>query len=195
MNEIDHHRRRQKQCKCSVPMVLGVIGIYGILGVLIGIAAGGYPVSSQMNVMTKVMKKMDIQMDEGSGAIKNFGITMKDKFPSNQMEVFIKQIVGIVDDTKHISARTQYLLNNVKGESLGSLMDRINIILKTTTKDDLMNIKQHIMGIMEHADDIVKNISPTNVANLIAAVASLNISNVNNVLANAAKIHELKIQF
>lgn len=173
---------------------VGLAFVAAIMGMFIALLAGGLQTTVVMDHMKRGMDDMNSQMKMGADAAAKFVTSLKGKFPVNQPEVTTRQMLGIVENAHKISARVQYLLENVQPAAIGLTVQNINKILGALTPDDVETIKQKILSITAHIDADIASIPADKVAALITTISKLDSEKINILIDNISKLHEIKIQ-
>ena len=173
---------------------IGLAAVLAIMGMLAGIMGGGVKTMSQMDSMKRGMDDMNGQMTKSSDAVSDFVIQLKGKFPSNQPEVTTRQILGIIENAHQIAARTQYLMNHVEPEDIGSLLKNVNKVLGAVSPQDLDTLKTQALQIIQHVDALVTQIDPTTISNALQMISSLDSTKINSLIGMVGALHEIKIQ-
>lgn len=161
------------------------------MGICIALLAGGYGTVQTMNVMRDGMGDMNSKMSQGTDAVAGVVAQLKSKFPANQLEVSTRQVLGTLENGNKISARVNYLLQNIDENAVRSL----NGIVSSLTAQDVDTLKAHALGTLAKVNQIVADIDATKVAGLIDTVAGLDSKQINALISVVAKLHEIKINF
>lgn len=165
---------------------IGIIMVFniGMFAMFIVLLAGGINTTSVMNGMTKTMYSMDGKIPD----INEF----LNKLPPKEKDLIKKQVMGILSDVKKISERTVFLLNNVKSESVGKIVNQVGNVMESVSAHEIKNVKLHLMSIVERIDTIVSSLPAETINEIATNLSKLDTGKINNLVGEVAKIHEIK---
>jgi len=163
----------------------------GMLIMFIVLLAGGINTTTVMNGMEKKMNSMDSKIPD----IDALTLQLKSQFPSDQAEVTVRQVLGIISNLKKISERTSFLLGNVESESIGKIVNQVSKVVGSVSQHEIKNIKLHLMSIVERVDTIVSSLPAETINELVSSLSKLDTNKINNLVGEVAKIHEIKVKF
>jgi len=140
---------------------------------------------------TTIMNRMDSQMSEMTGQMKQVGETgaslalqLKDKFPANQPEISLKQVLGIISNGQQISNHLNELIGKVDEGSVKHTTE----LIKSIRPDDINNV-------ISSVTTLVKNIDAEKINNVLTAVGTVKIDALNTLLKRITEIHKAEINF
>ena len=161
-----------------------------IIGMIAGIMGGGIPVYNNMNEMKQGLNYMKGVMEQATGYGTYAFSSLKDKFPTNQIEVSTRQLIGAIENGHKISARSEYLLSHVHPESISKAFDLIGAV----TPEDVVEIKTRVKSILKHTDDMLAAVPADKLVSFITTIAGIDSVKLNTLIDNMSKLHEIKIQ-
>lgn len=170
------------------------IGVWVSAAMQIVLVAGGYGSMQTVNVMRDGLGDMNskmTKMTQPADAMTDFVNRLTSKFPANQAEVSTRQILGALENGNKITARINYLLQNIDETSIRSL----NGIMASLSADDVNTIKANALNIITRVEQIVSNIEPAKISTVLQTIGQLDSQQFNALLKNLAGVHELKINF
>jgi hypothetical protein len=192
MDGYKHRKRCPSLGRCISITTLALL--IAITTMFIILLAGGLETKGTMDIMKSVMNKMYGQIkdtvDSGSGVAN----LLKEKFPANQPEVSLRQIIGTLENANKISARSEYLLNSVEPEAFGTTVKNINKIIGTVSTEDINAISKHALSIVSQVDNILSQVKPEKVDKLLDVIGKIDTVALNALIAMVTNVHEIKIQ-
>lgn len=167
-----------------------------IVGLQIAMVVGGYT-----NVFSLRADVSDL--NEKFARIENVFTSATKKLPANQVELFVHQAVGILENTHQLSARFKFLIDKMEPSTSMAMLNDIKTI--TDRLGGVLRDEGDIMHMVRTGNKMFENVTGAQVAELMGGLNAFgkkfNIDMLNEMIEVTKRVekklealHEIKIQ-
>lgn len=167
-----------------------MIAALATMGLVIGLVAGGYGAQQSMTRMEGKMDDMAKPLNDMSSSGGKFAEDLKNKFPVNQPEITVKQILATIANGKSISDRANELVHNVDDASVEHVMT----LAKSIDPAEVHALLGKTQEIMTSANTLLQTVDAQKVNAVLTTFGNVKIEEINTLLKKVTELHEIKVQ-
>lgn len=160
------------------------------MAMFIAVLAGGLKTTGIMTRMDSQMSEMTGQMKDLTSSGGKFAEQLKGKFPENQAELTVKQVLGIIANGKSISERANELLGNVDDATI----QHVAALAKSLGPAEVHALLGKAQDIMTSANTLLRAVDARKVNAVLTTFGNVKIEEINSLLKKVADLHEIKLQ-
>ena len=164
------------------------------VGLFIALLVGGAPLYGATMGMSAKMTNMNGKMNIGSEYVVGGYNVIKDKFPTNQIEMSVRQILNTIENGHKISARSELLLNSISPETVAKLIQNFNRIMEYVSVEEANTVKLQAMKIIANVERITSAVPPETVIKLLDTLSNINAAKLNGLFDSISKLHEITMK-
>lgn len=167
-------------------LVLVAVTSVASMVMFIVLLAGGLKTST---IMTRMESQMS-EMTEPVRGLKATGDQLKDKFPANQAELTIGQVLGMISDGKNITERIIELTKNVDDQTVRHM----NTLIQAVDPAEVNSLVSYTQQTLTLANGLLASVDAKKINAVLTMFGNVKIEEINSLLKKISDLHELKIQ-